>query len=141
MAQPSTAVDFRADGAPLRQAEWFEKVAYQLDNGEAVAAAVPWTPPVAKVAGLADLLALVTAIERGAPNTEPWSPKLSEEARSVGALLLTHGFVGVAAQKAVMARLHADHGVEVAKYRNPRNRALASGLQANGLPAAVWEAA
>lgn len=41
---------FRVDGAksnyaPLHEAEWFERVEYELDNGEAVAAAVPWLPP------------------------------------------------------------------------------------------------
>jgi hypothetical protein len=41
---------FRLDGAkmnytPVLDAEWFERVPYALDNGEDVAAAVPWTPP------------------------------------------------------------------------------------------------
>lgn len=43
---------FRVDGAksnyaPLHEAEWFERVEYELDNGERVAAAVPWQPPSA----------------------------------------------------------------------------------------------
>ena len=43
---------FRVDGAksnyaPLADAEWFERVEYDLDNGEKVAAAVPWQPPSA----------------------------------------------------------------------------------------------
>lgn len=41
---------FRVDGAksnyaPIQDAEWFERVEYELDNGEKVAAAVPWEPP------------------------------------------------------------------------------------------------
>ena len=41
---------FRVDGAksnyaPLHEAEWFQRVAYELANGEEVAAAVPWEPP------------------------------------------------------------------------------------------------
>lgn len=41
---------FRVDGAksnyaPLHEAEWFERVEYELDNGEKVAAAVPWEAP------------------------------------------------------------------------------------------------
>jgi hypothetical protein len=41
---------FRVDGAksnyaPLHEAEWFERVEYELDNGEKVAAAQPWEPP------------------------------------------------------------------------------------------------
>ena len=40
---------FRVDGAksnyaPLHEAEWFERIAYELDNGEETAAAVPWRP-------------------------------------------------------------------------------------------------
>lgn len=43
---------FRVDGAksnyaPLHEAEWFQRVEYQLDNDEGVAAAVPWEPPSA----------------------------------------------------------------------------------------------
>lgn len=43
---------FRVDGAksnyaPLHEAEWFERIEYDLDNGERVAAAVPWQPPSA----------------------------------------------------------------------------------------------
>ena len=41
---------FRLDGAkmnytPLIDPEWFERTPYPLDNGEDVAAAVPWIPP------------------------------------------------------------------------------------------------
>jgi hypothetical protein len=43
---------FRVDGAksnyaPLHEAEWFQRIEYQLDNEEGVAAAVPWEPPSA----------------------------------------------------------------------------------------------
>jgi RecA-family ATPase len=41
---------FRVDGAksnyaPLHDAEWFQRIEYELDNGEGVAAAVPWEVP------------------------------------------------------------------------------------------------
>ena len=41
---------FRVDGAksnyaPLQDAEWFQRVEYELANGERVVAAEPWTPP------------------------------------------------------------------------------------------------
>lgn len=41
---------FRVDGAksnyaPIHDAEWFQRVEYDLDNHEGVAAAVPWEPP------------------------------------------------------------------------------------------------
>jgi hypothetical protein len=37
--------DAKQNYAAIDDAEWFEKVIYTLDNGEAVAAAVPWQPP------------------------------------------------------------------------------------------------
>ncbi len=37
--------DAKSNYAPLRSAQWFEKVPYTLANGEVVPAAVPWTPP------------------------------------------------------------------------------------------------
>lgn len=131
--------DAKSNYAALREAEWFEKVAYLLDNGDTVAAAVPWNPPSAKVASLADLLALVTAIERGAPNGEPWSPRLSKDARSVRALLIEHGFVGDEAQKATLARLQAEYAVASSTYRSFTTRHDAAGLRVNDLPRAAWK--
>ena len=37
--------DAKQNYAPIRDAEWFEKVVHVLDSGEAVPAATPWTPP------------------------------------------------------------------------------------------------
>jgi hypothetical protein len=70
-----------------------------LDNGGAVPAAVPWTPPAAKVATQADLAALATAIEKASPSGEPWSPNLSAEPRSVRRLLNERGLTVTAAQR------------------------------------------
>jgi len=58
---------FRIDGAklnhsPIHAAEWFERIAYQLDNGEQVAAAVPWTPPT--VFGKTQSLELNAVLDR-----------------------------------------------------------------------------
>ena len=47
--------DAKSNYAPLRSAQWFEKVAYELTNGDIVAAAVPWKPPEEKIASLNDL--------------------------------------------------------------------------------------
>ena len=37
--------DAKQNYSAIGEARWFEKVVYTLDNGEAVAAAVPWTAP------------------------------------------------------------------------------------------------
>lgn len=129
--------DTKQNYAALRAAEWFEKTAVVLDNGEAVAAAAPWTPPAAKLATQADLAALAIAIELGAPGGEPWSPKLSKEPRSIRALLAERGFATPGAQKAAMSRLTTTCGVEAAAYRRP-NRVAAMGLRIADLPAVEW---
>jgi hypothetical protein len=130
--------DAKSNYAPLRAAQWFEKVPYTLDNGETVPAAVPWTPPEAKVASDADLAALKTAIERGCPGGEPWSKKLSREPRSVRALLEQYKFHGHAAQREALAKLEAECGLMTARYRNPRNRAPTFGLRIGAKPVADW---
>jgi hypothetical protein len=130
--------DAKSNYAPLRSAQWFEKVAYELANGDTVPAAVPWAPPEAKVASLSDLTALAVAIERGSPGGEPWSPKLSNEPRSVRALLEQHGFQGGDAQKQTIARLVTEFGMTTGTYRNLRNRAKASGLRIEDKPPVEW---
>ncbi len=129
--------DAKANYTALRDAEWFEKTAYPLDNGEWVAAAVPWTPPAAKLASQSELSAIATAIEKGAPSGEPWSGKLSADGRSVRALLEQHGFSGDA-QKAVIARLMAECSVEAGRYKRPVSRVPSGGLRIGALPAADW---
>jgi hypothetical protein len=130
--------DAKSNYAPLRSAQWFEKVPYRLDNGETVPAAVPWTPPEAKIASVTELAALKTAIEKGCPTGQPWSAKLSREPRSVRALLEQHGFHGGDAQKGALDELVAEYGMTTALYRKPLNRAKASGLRIGGKPAADW---
>ena len=121
--------DAKQNYAMLRAARyWLEKVPHKLDNGEEVAAAVPWQPPGAKVASLNDLLALATAIERGAPDGQPWGHKLDNTERSVRTLLMEHGFVTKDAQQAALRRLETDHAVTVAEYKKP-NRSYAQGLR------------
>ena len=130
--------DAKSNYAPLRGAQWFEKVPCMLENGETVAVAVPWTPPAAKVASDADLATLKTAIERGCPTGEPWSAKLSSEPRSVRALLKKHGFDGGNAQKGVLAKLQGEYGLASGNYRRPGVRTKASGLRIGNNPAANW---
>ncbi len=130
--------DAKSNYSPIGDAAWFEKAVYTLENGEAVPAPVPWTPPAARVATLNDLAALATAIERGAPNGEPYSGKLSKDARSIRALLEEHGFIGADAQKATLTKLTTEMDVEPAQYRRPGNRSVASGLRIGDRPSADW---
>ncbi len=58
--------DAKANYSPIGDARWFEKVVYELDNGERVPAPVPWTPPAPKTASADDLAALATAVQSGA---------------------------------------------------------------------------
>jgi hypothetical protein len=130
--------DAKSNYAPLRSARWFEKIAYQLENGEEVAAAVPWTPPTAKVASLADLTALAVAIQNGSPSGSPWSRKLDHGERSIRILLVKDGFLSKEAQESTLTRLEADHGVIVGEYKRP-NRQYASGLRIGDKPPAAWK--
>ena len=130
--------DAKSNYAPLKSAQWFEKVGYELANGDTVPAAVPWIPPEDKVASLTDLAALGVAIERGSPGGEPWSPRLSAEPRSIRALLEQHDFRGNEAQKKTLARLTAEFAMTTGTFRNPRNRAKATGLRIGEKPAADW---
>jgi len=130
--------DAKQNYAPIRDAQWFEKLVHELDNGELVPAATPWTPPEAKEATQADLAALATAIERGAPGGEPYSPRLSNDVRSVKRLLEQYGFTGSDAQKNAMQRLQGECHVSGAQYRRPMNRVKAVGLRVGDLPVADW---
>jgi hypothetical protein len=127
----------KSNYAPLRDAEWFEKFPYVLANGEAVPAAVPWTPPAAKVASQSDIAALATAIEKGTASGEPWSPKLSKEPRSVSGLLGEFGFFGDA-QKKVLQRLQTECSLGTGKWKSASQRHPRAGLRIEGKPAVKW---
>ncbi|WP_288039781.1 AAA family ATPase [Acidiphilium sp.] len=130
--------DGKANYSGVDDAAWFEKILYTLDNGEMVPAAVPWQPPSAKMASLEDLAALARAIENGHPSGEPWSPKLSGEGRAIRPLLEEHGFVGAAAQKAVMAKLATEYSVVEAKFKTRVSRNKVIGLRIGCKPDAEW---
>jgi hypothetical protein len=130
--------DAKSNYAPLRTAQWFEKLASLLDNGEEVAAAVPWAPPAAKKASLNDLVTLAVAIGRGAPDGQPWARKLDGSERSVRILLAEHGFATKDNQEETLRRLEAEHGVSIGEYKKP-DRHYAQGLRVGDKPAAVWK--
>ena len=135
---------FRVDGAKsnyaaLAEAEWFERVAYDLDNGDGVAAPVPWHPPE-DAAPEAAIEAILAGIAAGSPGGAPWSPRLSADVRSVRNLLVSNGVVTVNGQTRVLAALVNRHGCTVGSFKDHR-RTPAKGLRtADGEPRKVaWE--
>jgi hypothetical protein len=131
--------DAKQNYAAVLDAEWFEKVVHPLDNGELVPAAEPWTPPPQKQASQTEMASLASAIARGTPDREPYSPKLSKDGRSVRALLEQYGFHG-GAQKTAMDRLRAEMGVVTAHFKQAGRRNDAQGLHIDFKPAAAWVA-
>lgn len=134
---------FRVDGgkanhAPLTECEWFERVAYELANGDRVAAVVPWSPP-ADTLTLDTRLAIEAAVATGS-SVGPWSPKMSGDSRSIRQLLQQHGVVTSAGQKAALAQL-LTAGFNIVEFRKAGgNRSTAQGLRSpEGKPStASW---
>jgi AAA domain len=110
---------FRLDSAksnysPLDAEEWFEKVGYGLENGEQVAAAVPWTPPD-DIVTQEKQVAIEIAVAKGSPKG-PWAKRLSDDSRSIKQLLLAHGVTTARGQKKVIDSLTAS-GFTVARFK------------------------
>ena len=101
---------FRVDSAkanysPPNEAEWFERQPFTLDNGEMVAAVIPWTPPVDVVTSDARV-AIEAAIALGTA-AGPYSVKLDTHPRSIKRLLLDHGIATASGQRQVLNELLA----------------------------------
>lgn len=142
---------FRVDSAksnyaPAAEADWHRMVECVLDNsseeypeGDRVAAAVAWTPPVTATPEKApELLAMIeAAIERGFGG-EPYSDRMSEgERRSIMPVLAAQGITDSRGRKALMDALR-QRGVERRPYINAKGN-VAHGLRAkSGRPAVRW---
>ncbi len=132
---------FRVDSgksnySPVHEAEWFERVEYELDNGDLVAAPVAWQPAQdvitpEKRADIEADIALGSA-------TGPWAPRLSNDSRSVRQVFIKHGIATHAAQQILLAQLQAS-GFETAAFKRA-NRMTAQGLRSpDGRPnTAAW---
>jgi hypothetical protein len=132
---------FRLDGAkmnhaPILDAEWFERCPYALDNGEDVAAAVPWVPP-------RDLLTTDTIetlkdrVSKGIDG-EPYTLR-GGTARSISIIYKSMGINTDAGRRELTAILRSD-GYAEHGYRRP-NRNPAKGIRCpDGKPHFVaWE--
>jgi hypothetical protein len=111
---------FRLDGAkmnytPEGDPEWFERTPYTLDNGETVAAAVPWTPPKHTLAA-DDYSTMIAAISNSYP---PFSPRLSTDLRSFSTLCVKHGVADKDGQKKALATLKAQFGITEGTFLRP----------------------
>jgi hypothetical protein len=114
---------FRVDDAKknysrVEDAEWFERVEYQLDNGDRVAVPTPWFPPTHAIAQ-DTMLELERMIAQGSP-VGPWSPRLGAEPRSVAHLLERQGFETKAAQTQALTQMKTAGIVEIATYKKAR---------------------
>ncbi len=130
----------RVDGAksnyaPAREAEWFKKQEYLLDNTEWVSALVPWRPPGAESASQETIAAILAAIEAGTEG-EPWSPKLSGDPRSIRTLLRRHGVTARQAEAATIQALEAA-GIRIGTYRTV-HRQLKQGYRGERGPDCRW---
>lgn len=139
---------FRVDGAKsnyarIEDAEWFERIEHQLDNGDGVAAASPWSPPrLAPTQDQAD--GLVDLVAAGSPSGLPWSDRLSEsEPRSIRHGLMRLGLDSAARQKAALNAAIAAGQIVVGLFNRPGKAKgdVARGLRASdGRPASVeWQ--
>jgi len=133
---------FRLDGAKMNYAaigepEWFERMPYELDNGETVAAAIPWTPPQ-KTLDASDYQRLLQAIAVANP---PLSARLSADVRSFAEPCRRLDLKDKKGQQKALAVLMEQYGVTVAIYERERGRGEAQGLRtAEGEPAkAPWK--
>jgi len=132
----------KSNYAPLHEAEWFERVAYDLDNGETVAACIPWEPP-SKVLTAEVINTIIGIIERGTAHALPWSDRISDsEPRSISRALEVKGIEisSKAAQREAMKQVMATGRVVVAVYQRTGRSAAEGpkGLRSEGgLPSCV----
>ena len=121
---------FRLDGgkanySPLTECEWFERVTFELEQGDTAGVPRPWAPP-ADVVSLDTRLKIQAAVAAGSKDG-PWSARLSSDPRSVQQVLIDHGVVTKPGQRAVLKDLE-DAGFITADYRRA-NRGVAKGFR------------
>lgn len=132
----------KANYSPASDAVWCELQEYELDNGDLVAAAVPWEPRHGVSAGpggaSSEALALLQAEVRRGTEHGPYSPRLDpQELRSVAAAMARVGIDKPVAQRTALRWL-LGQGFTVEQYRDGQRRPR-KGLRApDGGPDARW---
>jgi hypothetical protein len=134
---------FRIDSAkqnyaPSGEAEWVERIAYELDNHEITAAAVPWTPPESKPQSVDDVTAMATRIGIGVEGL-PWSPNMRQRGtRSVSFLFEEFGILKKD-WNATLDSMKREFGITEGTFKGP-DRHWQEGLKtADGKPVADWK--
>lgn len=126
----------KINAAPIGKEEWFERQAYELDNGDQTAAMLPWTPPEDSVT-LTQKIDIEAGIAKGS-SEGPWSPKLSNDTRSVRRLFVEHGITSAKAQKMALDHLLAS-GCTVETFKRSNNGKAQGIRSSEGQPAtAKW---
>lgn len=130
--------DAKANYSAMRAAEWFERLIYPLDNGDWVATAGPWHPPV-DVISIDKRAEIEAALTKGTGDG-PYSPKLDKSGRSFRSLCVSVGIVTPDGQRGLLDELLATGGYRVRKFRKPSNHGIVLGIQCpDGSPrSAVW---
>jgi len=128
----------KSNYAPASSAEWFELTEYELDNTEAVAAAVPWKPQGDITLDAGEQTTLEDVIAAGV-NGHAFSPQLSDKQwRSVSNVFSRFGIRSKKGQADKLNKLLAN-GFDVAEFRQASNRQIRHGLRRNdGCPNVDW---
>ena len=95
----------KANYSPPSSAEWFERHGYRLDNGEDVAAMIPWFPPF-DVVTFDTRTAIEAAIATGTPHG-PFSARLNGQRRSIKRLFTDNGITTAVGQRQLLVELDA----------------------------------
>lgn len=126
---------FRVDGAksnyaPLHEAEWFQRVEYEIDNGERIAAAVPWEPP--SVFGditLADIHAMLDRIAAGPTPGILYAPtRKGGSSRWVGQVVVEMSAATDAQARHIVSMWIKSGLLVVTKYHHPDLRREVPGV-------------
>lgn len=127
--------DAKANYAPLGRASWFERISFELANGDRTVAAHPWSPPDDAVSQ--DQRHRIEVGLANGCDGEAWSPKLDTEPRSFAALCTRHGVEARTAQKKLLAELLVS-GFSRSRFRK-RDRNIVTGIRTqDGLPSVAW---
>jgi hypothetical protein len=135
---------FRLDNAKANyveagEAAWHELQGYELDNGEIIAAALPWAPDVSQRPMVEpDTLALIMAAVARGTDQGPYSPRLSlDQPRSIAVLFQRHGITTTKGQRIMLDRLLQD-GVTVQEFTDHLTRRKTGLRMPDGRPKAPW---
>ncbi len=138
---------FRVDSAKgnyarAGEAAWHELVEHELDNGDLVAAAVPWQPraPQRRPEGPPpEAMALVMAEAARGSAFGPYSPRLApDQPRSIAAVMAKHGVTRPADQK-IALQLMQKQGWTVQEFYD-RDGDKRNGLRSpEGAPETKWK--